>query len=90
MDNTGVFETPYRGSIPLRQANIMNNNRQPTFSVRKDITLFNKINNEAFTGDIVNETDIEGRPYWIFCPANRPTSRLLMAKDAYTISKFKK
>ena len=65
-------------------------NRQPFFNVKHNVTLFNKITNDTFVGDIVNEDEIEGRQYWVFYSNTRPNSRLLMAKDSYSITKAKK
>ena len=64
--------------------------KQPTFNVKQNVSLFNKITNDTFIGDIVNEDEIEGRQYWVFYSYNRPNSRLLMAKDSHTITKAKK
>lgn len=59
------------------------------FNTKQNVTLFNKITNDTYVGDIVNEDEIEGRQYWVFYPSNRKT-RLLLAKDSYTITKAKK
>jgi hypothetical protein len=64
--------------------------KHPTFNVKENVILFNKITSDSFIGDIVNEDEIEGRQYWVFYSYNRPKSRLLMAKDSYTITKAKK
>ena len=61
-----------------------------TFNAKQNVTLFNKITNDTYVGDIVNEDEIEGRQYWVFYPTNRKTTRLLLAKDSYTITKAKK
>lgn len=63
---------------------------KPTFNTKQNVTLNNKITGDTFYGDIVNEDEIEGRQYWVFHSANRPGSRLLMAKDSYIITKAKK
>ena len=76
---------PHAGPIIMNQVN-----RQPIFNVKQNVTLFNKITNDTFVGDIVNENEIDGRQYWVFHSNARPNSRLLMAKDSYTITKAKK
>ena len=59
------------------------------YLVKPNVTLTNKLSNEKIVCDIVDETEIEGRPFWVVNQRNRPDSRLLMAKDSYSVSKIK-
>lgn len=59
------------------------------FSVRTNIALKNKFTMDELYGDIVNEREIEGKPFWVFLEENRPGNKLL-AKDAWSITFPKK
>lgn len=39
--------------------------KKPTYNVRKNATLKNRLNNELFTGDIINEESIEGKMFFV-------------------------
>ena len=69
---------------------IMYTSRRPVFNVKYNVTLYNKITNDTYIGDIINEDEIDGRQYWVFSSYARPGSKLRMAKDSYTITKAKK
>ena len=58
------------------------------YNVKQHVTLRNLFNNESVSGDIVNEADIEGKPFWVIMQPNRP-SRIRLAKDAWALSKGK-
>lgn len=54
------------------------------FVVKHNVTLFNRLNNEQITGDLVNEDEIEGKKFYVL----RVGPRLMkLAKDAYTPKK---
>jgi len=60
--------------------------RQPLnqFTVKKNFTLFNQLNNESVTGDLINEDEIEGRKFYVMRIGQRV---MKFAKDAYTPKK---
>jgi len=59
------------------------------FKVRTGIALRNKLTHDELYGDIINEREIEGKPFWVFSEENRPGNKLL-AKDAWSITFPKK
>lgn len=54
------------------------------YAVRPNVTLFNRLNNEQFTGDLVNEEEIEGKSFFVLRVGPRV---MKLAKDAYTLKK---
>ncbi len=59
----------------------MNTNRKPQFVVKPNVTLYNRVNSDHITGDLVNEDEIEGKQFYVL----RVGPRLMkFAKDAYT------
>lgn len=59
----------------------MYRNQQNRFEVKRDVTLFNRLNNESITGDLINEAEIEGKKFFVLRVGGRS---LKLAKDAYT------
>lgn len=53
-----------------------------------NIQLKNIISGEIMRGDVVFETQIDGKNYWVFSSKERP-SVLMYAKDAWSIVKGK-
>jgi hypothetical protein len=39
--------------------------KKPTYSVRKNATLKNRLNNELFFGDVINEESIDGKTFFV-------------------------
>ncbi len=62
----------------------MRYNRRDQFVVKPNVTLFNRLNNEQFTGDLVNEDEIEGKQFFVLRVGPR---MMKLAKDAYTMKK---
>jgi hypothetical protein len=58
----------------------MRNNRSQ-FVVKQNFILFNRLNNEQITGDLVNEDEIDGKQFYVLKVGPR---MLKLAKDAYT------
>ena len=54
------------------------------FVVKKNVTLFNRLNNESVTGDLINEDEIEGKKFFVMRVGPRV---MKLAKDAYNIKK---
>lgn len=54
------------------------------FVVKRNFTLFNQLNNESVTGDLINEDEIEGRKFYVMRIGPRV---MKFAKDAYTPKK---
>lgn len=54
------------------------------FIVKRNFTLFNQLNNESVTGDLINEDEIEGRKFYVMKIGPRV---MKFAKDAYTTKK---
>ena len=55
-------------------------------SIRENITLQNRFNNELVIGDILSEDEIEGKKFFVVRTGN-PQRVLKLAKDAYSIKK---
>lgn len=60
------------------------NNRRPMYEVRRNLYFKNKVNDNSYTGDLINEEDIEGKRFYIVRCNNRT---LKLAKEFYTIVK---
>ena len=58
----------------------MQSNRSQ-FVVKQNFILFNRLNNEQITGDLVNEDEIDGKQFYVLKVGPR---MLKLAKDAYT------
>lgn len=58
----------------------MKSNRSQ-FVVKQNFILFNRLNNEQITGDLVNEDEIDGKQFYVLKVGPR---MLKLAKDAYT------
>ena len=58
--------------------------KRSKFVVKRNVTLTNRVTNETITGDIINEDDIEGRPFFVIKSGARV---MKLAKDAYIIKK---
>ena len=58
----------------------MKSNRSQ-FVVKQNFILFNRLNNEQITGDLVNEYEIDGKQFYVLKVGTR---MLKLAKDAYT------
>lgn len=55
--------------------------KQNRFNTKPNFILYNRLNNEQITGDLVNEDVIEGKQFYVM----RVGGRLLkLAKDAYS------
>ncbi len=54
------------------------------YVVKSNVTLFNKMNNEEITGDIINEDEIEGKKFYVLRVGFRV---MKLAKDAYSPKK---
>ena len=53
-----------------------------------NVQLKNIISGEKMKGDVLSETNIDGKAYWVFSSYERP-SVLMYAKDAWSIVKGK-
>lgn len=60
------------------------NNRRPQYKVRQNVKLKNRFTNDVLFGDIINEEEIEGKPFYIMKVGPRT---LKLAKDGYSITK---
>lgn len=59
--------------------------RPQLFNVKPNYTLYNCLTNEAVTGDLINEDEIEGKKFYVM----RINARVLkLAKDAYSPKKL--
>lgn len=65
----------------------MKNNR---FNVIEDVTISNKITGDSYKGSIIADDEIDGNPFWIFSPAERPNHILRLAKEYYSVKYSKK
>jgi hypothetical protein len=58
---------------------------KPRYKKIPDVRIKNRFNNEVFTGDIINEEDIEGTKYFIFRTTKGNVIKL--SKDAHSLQK---
>jgi len=58
--------------------------RPNQFVVKPNYTLYNRLNNESITGDLINEDEIEGKKFYVLRVGAR---KLKLAKDAYSPKK---
>lgn len=59
---------------------MLRNQYKPKLSVK----LKNKLNGQLIVGDIINEEEIDGKPFWVVKTNGRV---LKLAKDAYSVMK---
>lgn len=59
--------------------------RREKYKVIYNAELKSRLNSDTIKGNVVNEQTIDGKMFWVVAPANRPNSRLLYSKDAYTL-----
>lgn len=50
-----------------------------------NMTLYNRLNSEKVTGDLINEEEIEGKKFYVMRVGQR---MLKLSKDAYTSKKM--
>lgn len=63
----------------------MRNQQRNVFVTKPNYTLYNHLNNESLTGDLVNEDEIEGKKFYVL----RVNGRVLkLAKDSYSPKKL--
>lgn len=63
----------------------MRNQQRNAFVTKPNYTLYNHLNNESLTGDLVNEDEIEGKKFYVL----RVNGRVLkLAKDSYSPKKL--
>lgn len=55
------------------------------YNIRPNVKLKNKFNSEIFSGDIINEEEIEGKYYYIV--RNEKGNIVKLTKEAYTVIK---
>lgn len=60
------------------------NNRRPQYKIRPNVKVKNRFTNDVLVGDIINEEEIEGKPFFIMKVGPRT---LKLAKDGYSITK---
>lgn len=59
------------------------NNKKPSYNVKRNATLRNRINNETFAGDIINEESIDGKTFFVI----RNNGKVFkLNKDSYVVS----
>lgn len=63
--------------------------KRPTYKVRHDVVLKNRLNNETVRGNIINEKDIDGKQYWVMNIPSRGAAQLSYAKESWTVIKGK-
>ena len=57
------------------------------YKVKYDAVLKNSFSNETLKCDITNERQIDGHTYWEVKLSNRPGSKYLYNKEAWTLQK---
>ncbi len=63
----------------------MKTQQRNNYIVKPNVTLVNRFNNERINGDLINEEEIEGKPFYVIRVGQRV---MKLAKDAYTHKKF--
>lgn len=63
--------------------------KRPTYTIRHDVVLKNRLNNETVRGNIVNEKEIDGKQYWVLNVPSRGAAQLSYAKESWTVTKGK-
>lgn len=59
------------------------NNKKPSYNIKRNATLRNRINNETFAGDIINEECIDGKTFFVI----RNNGKVFkLNKDSYVVS----
>lgn len=58
--------------------------RPNQFVIKPNFTLYNRMNNEKITGDLINEDEIEGKKFYVMRVGPR---KIKLAKDAYSPKK---
>lgn len=53
------------------------------------VTVSNKYNGDMFTGNILDEKEIDGKHFWVFNSKERPGRPLLLSKEYFTVKKSK-
>ena len=59
-------------------------------NIIEDVTISNKITGDSYKGSIIADDEIDGNPFWIFSPAERPNHILKLAKEYYSVKYSKK
>lgn len=54
-----------------------------------NVTVVNKINGDKQEGIIIKEDDIDGKPFIVFSPSNKPGYVVRLAKEYYNIRRQK-
>lgn len=63
--------------------------KRPNFTIRHDVVLKNRLNNETVRGNIVNEKEIDGKQYWVLNIPSRGSALLSYAKESWNVTKGK-
>jgi hypothetical protein len=67
----------------------MNKNYQKNSVMFENVIVSSKINGDVYRGNILEEKDIDGKPFWVFSSVERPNSPRFLAKEFFTIKKSK-
>jgi len=63
---------------------IRNKRREPEYKIKENVTLKNIFNTGDINCDIINEEEIDGKPFYVI----RSMGRILkVSKEAYTINR---
>jgi len=60
--------------------------RSTKYNTKSNVLLKNKLSGETIRGDIVQESDIDGKGFWVLYRPERGT-KILLSKESYTIVK---
>lgn len=63
--------------------------KRQAYKIKYDAVIKNRFNNETIYGHIVNEREIDGKPYWVMTVPSRGASQLSFAKESWLLMRGK-
>jgi len=60
----------------------MKNKNQPQYTIKRNVSLRNRINNDLYYGDVINEESIDGK---IFFVVRKEGKVFKLNKDSYVV-----
>jgi hypothetical protein len=63
--------------------------KRQAYKIKYDAVLKNRFNNETVYGNIINEREIDGKPYWVLNIPSRGAAQLSYAKESWLLMRGK-
>jgi len=60
----------------------MKNKNQPQYTIKRNATLRNRINNDLYYGDVINEENIDGKVFFV---VRKEGKVFKLNKDSYVV-----